>query len=357
MVSHDPPCQKPTHVAAAAPQPSEELHHHHHHHESSSSMSMSRGEKKQVGRKRRLALSASDDDLDETRPFEEDADYVPPSSSSEGTGDFDHDREPATKRRHVADEADEKQSGCTDEWQLASSPLLEEEEEDSSEQEDDDDEEDSSEQEDEEVIVVPHPPPRTWVAKVEWALGRRGGKGTLADIYSTIEQAFPEEVDGKRNWKAAIRSCLSKNEKRKFYKPHSASLASGKDHLWSLVPREGASAHPPAKRGRPAGRRAITSTRRTAAATRHARQAAPEVVDHQASVELPQDNLENLADELQDLPAVLVEQFAKEERMAQLLRQKELLEQDINRLLQQQQDSCADGLSPDQEDFLSHLLA
>jgi len=352
MVSHDPPCQKPTHVAAA-PQPSEDprcL--------VADFSSSGSGEKKQVGRKRRLALSASDDDLDETRQFEEDADYVP--WSAEGTtGDSDH--EPATKRRHVADEADEKQSGCTDEWQLPSSPLLredDEEEEYSSDQDDEDDNDDDEEDDDEEeVMVVPHPPPRTWVAKVEWALGRRGGKGTLADIYSTIEKAFPEEVDGKRNWKAAIRSCLSKNEKRKFYKPHSASLASGKDHLWSLVPREGAAARPPVKRGRPAGRRAAATTTRR---TRHARQATTPVghqeLLHQDLEELPLRQLQNAEQQEQGLPAVLVEQFAKEERMAQLLRQKELLEQDINRLLQQQ-DSCGDGLSPDQEDFLSHLLA
>lgn len=67
---------------------------------------------------------------------------------------------------------------------------------------------------------------------------------------------------------------------------------------------------------------------------------------------------QELMDELDDLPDVLVEQFAKEERMAQLLRQKELLEQDINRLLEDNTNAdCADGLSPDQEDFLSHLLA
>jgi hypothetical protein len=340
MVSHDPRCQKATHVAA----PSEHLV------DDNVSMGGEKGQVKQVGRKRRLALSASSD----SNSNYADEDYQPPAS-----GDVDYE-EPAPKRSRHVEEADEKQSGCTDEWQVPSSPLLDEE----------DDEEDSStssssenEEDNEDVIEVPHPPPRTWVAKVEWALGRRGGKGTLADIYTTIEAAFPEEVDGKRNWKAAIRSCLSKNEKRKFYKPHAhgSSLAagSGKDHLWSLVvPREGGATRPAVRRGRPAGRRATTTRRMT---TRHARlveeqqQQQPPQQQHQQQEEKAQELVmvhpQELMDELDDLPDV------KEERMAQLLRQKELLEQDIHRLLEDNNADCADGLSPDQEDFLSHLLA
>jgi len=341
MVSHDPRCQKATHVAA----PSEHL----------VDDNVSGGEKgqvKQVGRKRRLALSASSDS---NSNYADDQDYQPPASGEEEDTSYE---EPAPKRSRHVEEADEKQSGCTDEWQVPSSPLLDEE---------DGDEEDSSssdsEEDNEQVIEVPHPPPRTWVAKVEWALGLRGGKGTLADIYTTIEAAFPEEVDGKRNWKAAIRSCLSKNEKRKFYKPHGSSLTagSGKDHLWSLVvPREGGATRPAVKRGRPAGRRATTTRRMT---TRHARrveeqQQQPPQQEEEKAQELVMVHPQELMDELDDLPDVLVEQFAKEERMAQLLRQKELLEQDINRLLEDNTNAdCADGLSPDQEDFLSHLLA
>jgi len=338
MVSHDPRCQKTTHVAA----PTEHLVN------DNLLVGGEKGQVKHVGRKRRLALSASGD----SNSSYADEDYQPPAS-----GDVDDEEdtyeEPAPKRSRHVEEADEKQSGCTDEWQVPSSPLPDEE---------DDEEEDSSssenEEDDEEVVEVPHPPPRTWVAKVEWALGRRGGKGTLADIYTTIEAAFPEEVDGKRNWKAAIRSCLSKNEKRKFYKPHGSSLAgSGKDHLWSLVvPREGGATRPAVKRGRPAGRRATTTRRMT---TRHARRGEeqqPPLQQQQQELAMVHPQQE-LMDELDDLPDVLVEQFAKEERMAQLLRQKELLEQDINRLLEDNNADCADGLSPDQEDFLSHLLA
>lgn len=344
MVSHDPRCQKATHVAA----PSEHLVD-----DNVSGVGGEKGQVKQVGRKRRLALSASSDS---NSNYADDQDYQPPASGEEEDTSYE---EPAPKRSRHVEEADEKQSGCTDEWQVPSSPLLDEE---------DDDEEDSSsssdsEEDNEEVIEVPHPPPRTWVAKVEWALGLRGGKGTLADIYTTIEAAFPEEVDGKRNWKAAIRSCLSKNEKRKFYKPHGSSLTagSGKDHLWSLVvPREGGATRPAVKRGRPAGRRATTTRRMT---TRHSRrveeqQQQPPQQEEEKAQELVMVHPQELMDELDDLPDVLVEQFAKEERMAQLLRQKELLEQDINRLLEDNTNAdCADGLSPDQEDFLSHLLA
>jgi hypothetical protein len=291
---------------------------------------------KQVGRgrKRRLASTPTSTPIDDEVP-EEDADYHPPPS---------HDNPKPAKRHHTTTSAssmqrpdhveDEKQSaGCTDEWQQPSASSDDAEEEQEEEEENNNNKE---EQEEGHSDGVPHPAPRTWVAKVEWALGRLGGKGTLADIYSTIEDAFPEEVDGKRNWKAAIRSCLSKNEKNKFFKPASSALVS-KDHVWCLAsPRPRAAT---AKRGRPSGRGRRAST---TSAPRNGRK------QESTSSTMAVEPSIRLACEDEDVDNL---------RRTALLQQKQQLELDINRLLQEDcNEGGESGLSADQEDFLSRLL-
>lgn len=314
-----------------------------------------KGRVKQVGRGRKRHLDQTQDDDTVDYSYH----HHPRSASSTSTTSslYAHPAK-SPKRPRTFDEleeraaaSDEKQqsAGSTDEDHLVVQQYQEMPDRDEEEDEEASHHVEEEEVEEEDYDEVPHPPPRTWVAKAEWALGRLGGRGTLADIYATIEDAFPEEIDGKRNWKAAIRSCLSKNEKNKFFKPETMSAAKG-DHVWCLAastPRRATTTT--TKRGRPAGR-----ARKPPSRTQGRRRS---LADERKAVEEKKEKEEEVKFAVPVLPARREKKKEKEEergRLETLLRWKQQLEQDISRL---QEEVNEDGLSADQEDFLSQLLA
>jgi hypothetical protein len=318
-----------------------------------------KGRVKQVGRGRKRHLDQTQDD--DTVDYSYHHHHHPRSASSSSTSTtsslYAHPAK-SPKRARTFDELEERAAlQASDEKQQSAGSTDEEDHmvvqqyQEMPDRDEEEDEEEASHVEEEEEVeeedydAVPHPPPRTWVAKAEWALGRLGGRGTLADIYATIEDAFPEEIDGKRNWKAAIRSCLSKNEKNKFFKPETMSAAKG-DHVWCLAastPRRPTTT----KRGRPAGR-----ARKLPNRTQGRRRSLAD--EQKKGKEKEEEEEVKFAVPVQ--PARREKKGKEEERgrLETLLRWKQQLEQDISRL---QEEVNEDGLSADQEDFLSQLLA
>ncbi len=67
----------------------------------------------------------------------------------------------------------------------------------------------------------------TWADRVTWAISSApGGRATLAQVYEAIA-SDKRVLAGRPNWKAAVRSCLSKNEKQLFHKDH--------QNIWTII--------------------------------------------------------------------------------------------------------------------------
>jgi hypothetical protein len=85
--------------------------------------------------------------------------------------------------------------------------VLSESEEENEDDDDDDDDEDA-------WLESNHDQPlATWAEKIEWVLQQHaaGGEATLSELYCGIEADFIQDIAGKPNWRAAVRSCLSTN--------------------------------------------------------------------------------------------------------------------------------------------------